>query len=168
MLRRIKFSSFLTALVRLAARKAFSGKLMLQSYFDASIDKELAVVSGYLSTAGKWESFEIDWRLLLAKENVPYFHMKEFTVSTGPFAKWKGDERRRARFLGALAEIIRSHVLCSFATLVSPKDYEKVDQQFQLRERAGNPYSFCGRNCRAEGEAVGTSQRLQRPDSIHF
>lgn len=116
-------------------------------FFDATVDEELAVVSGYVSTPAKWQSFEIDWRLLLAKENLPYFHMREFTVSRGPFLEWKNSESRRRRVISDLAAIIKIHAIRGFATLVPVKNYLAVDQRFQLTERAGNPYSFCARCC---------------------
>ena len=119
-------------------------------FFDATVDEELAVVSEYVSTPAKWQSFEIDWRLLLAKENLPYFHMREFTVSRGPFLEWKNSESRRRRVISDLAAIIKIHAIRGFATLVPVKNYLAVDQRFQLTERAGNPYSFC-----AKAEDVG-------------
>lgn len=55
-------------------------------------DEGFTVVCGWISTAAKWECFEVDWKLLLASNNLHYFHMKEFSQSTGPFGKWKDVE----------------------------------------------------------------------------
>lgn len=63
---------------------------MLTCYLDEAGGKAegFTVICGWVSTVAQWEQFEIDWRLFLASYKVPYFHMKEFAQSTGPFKKW--------------------------------------------------------------------------------
>jgi hypothetical protein len=110
-------------------------------------DHGFIVVSGYLSTFGRWCSFVAAWQYTLACFNAPYFHMKEFSQSKGPFASWKGEEPRRARFLGALAEIIHANVELSLACIVEFKTFEKVNQRYALAEAVGVPYSYAARGC---------------------
>lgn len=123
--------------------------VMLAGYFDASggVDQHATVVSGYVSTVERWVGFDMDWRLLLAKEHVPYFHMKEFAHSVGVFKDWKGNETRRARFLSQLAEIIRAHAMLSVSTIVLHKAFRDADRLHDLSGYAGTPYSFCARGC---------------------
>lgn len=70
--------------------------VMFTPYFDCSRSGQgdgIVVVSGWLSTVEKWEQFTFDWKLVLARFNVPYFHMKEFAHSVIAYAEgWKGEE----------------------------------------------------------------------------
>jgi hypothetical protein len=57
----------------------------LTAYFDASGKPDAGyelVVSGFISTAKKWQRFEEKWQRLLDKEGLPYFHIKEFAPPT--------------------------------------------------------------------------------------
>jgi hypothetical protein len=119
------------------------------SYFDAGggEDHGFIVVNGWLSTLSKWDSFEVDWRLLLASYNLPYFHMKHFSQSTGPFSNWKGNETKRRIFLSNVAEIIKSHVQWGAACAVPLDVFEKVNRTYALDRAVGPPYSLAGRDC---------------------
>jgi len=90
------------------------------SYFDAGADDRDVVVAGYVSSVDEWAHFETEWRLTLLKYQVPYFHMKEFTCSRGPFAgqEWK-HELRRAAFLSSLIGITNTWTIFSMAFAVS-------------------------------------------------
>jgi hypothetical protein len=63
---------------------------MLRYVGDRSASAHYTVVAGWLAPVNLWEQMEIDWRLVLAKYDVPHFHMKEFAHSVGSFAKWRG------------------------------------------------------------------------------
>jgi hypothetical protein len=121
-------------------------------YCDAAGGKDhgFIVVAGYLSTYEKWIAFTIKWNLLLATYDLPYFHMKEFAHSTGPFAKWAKDEEHRKRFLSKAAGIISEHVERSFACIVEFDSFDKINQQYELNDIAGVPYSLAGRSCVAK------------------
>jgi hypothetical protein len=73
-------------------------------YCDAGGGKDhgFIVVAGYLSTFDRWGAFTKEWNELLARFDIPYFHMKKFSQFKAPFdtEPWK-DEKRRARFLGS-------------------------------------------------------------------
>src|SRR5258707_733544 len=84
---------------------------MVRFVADGSAGEHYNVVAGWAAPVGFWDQAEIDWTLALAKFDVPYFHMREFAHSIGPFAKWKGKEGTRRRFLETLAEIIRDRLL---------------------------------------------------------
>jgi hypothetical protein len=121
-------------------------------YCDAAGGKDhgFIVVAGYLSTYEKWLAFNREWNLLLGASNLPYFHMKEFAQSKGPFENWKDDEKRRAVFLSTAVGIIKGHVLRSFACLVEFDVYAKVAERYPLKELAGCPYALAARSCVAK------------------
>jgi hypothetical protein len=90
-------------------------------YCDAGGGKDhgFVVVAGWLSTFEKWNDFISEWnQQLLAAFNIPYFHMKEFSQSKGPFESWKDDEPRRTRFMERAAGIIGNYVERGFSCIV--------------------------------------------------
>lgn len=95
----------------------------------------------------KWASFLGGWRTVLAEYRVPYFHMKEFSQSKGPFAGWKGNETKRAKFLASLVEVIRTTVDYGVACIVEFDVFESVNRQYMLDGAVGVPYSLAGRDC---------------------
>lgn len=123
------------------------------AYFDASYaddQKTITVVSGWVATIEQWESFVVDWRLLLASYHLPYFHMNEFAHSKGPFEKWKNLEDMRAQFLGLAAEVIKENVLHGFASVVHQKHFDSVNTAYEFSEHLGNCYSLASRSCIAD------------------
>ena len=114
---------------------------MLTCYFDEAggIKDSFTVVCGFGSTAAKWERFEIDWKLFLASYKVDYFHMLEFSQSTGQFKKWKGATAIRERFMREATEIIRNTVDVGVAYFVTHKDFTAIDKTFQLTEMLSSP-----------------------------
>jgi len=125
---------------------------MFTSYFDASIGKKegVTIVAGWLSTIAEWEQFDIDWRLLLARYNIPYFHMKDFAHSTGAFQDWKGREIKRANFLKKAVGAIKDRVRYGVSMMIEHGTFAEVNLLYQLSENFGNPYSLAGRHCVAE------------------
>jgi len=127
------------------------------AYYDASgsqSDDGLLVVAGLVSTENKWIRFEREWDAVLSRFGVPYFHMKEFAPSTGPFAKWKNStahEERRG-FLAALVKTIKHGIHKSFVTALMLDDFAQVNRQFKLREWYGGAYSCCASSCLAKIE----------------
>ena len=121
----------------------------LTTYFDASYDslKTITIVSGWVATTWQWERFDTDWRILLARYGIPYFHMREFAHSRGPFENWKGDQNKRTNFLKYLVDIIGTYVLKGFACVVEHKAFKRVNAAYYLSESVGNPYSLAGRDC---------------------
>lgn len=136
-------------LTRYSAENLFG---MFTSYFDASIaHKEgVTIVAGWLSTIAEWEQFDIDWRLLLARYDVPYFHMNEFAHSTGAFSSWKGREVKRENFIKKAIGIIKDRVRYGAAMVIEHGTFDEVNSLYQLSENYGNPYSLAGRHCVAE------------------
>ena len=122
---------------------------MFTAYFDEAGGDDLGYmfVAGYVARVEAWERFEVDWKLFLAKFDVPYLHMKEFSQSKKCYAKWRDNEPQRARFLGMAAEIINAHAKRAFVSMISCELFEKADQIYALRERFKSPYVLTGRAC---------------------
>jgi hypothetical protein len=122
------------------------------SYNDAAggLDHGYIVVSGYVSTIDKWSGFVAGWQRTLARFNVPYFHMKKFSQSKGPYASWKGDEARRTRFLSTLIDVIGAFVEWGCASIVEFNVFDKVNSRYKLDSAVGIPYSLAGRTCVAK------------------
>lgn len=143
--------------------------LMLNGYYlycDAAGGKDhgFIVVAGWLSTFSKWNEFTGEWnRDLLTAFDVPYFHMKEFAQSTGPFKSWKDDEPRRIRFMQRAAGIIGNHVERGFSSIVIFEDFQKVNALYRLDDAVGTPYSLAGRTCVAK-----TSLAVGRDKEAHY
>lgn len=120
-------------------------------YFDASggVEHPVMIVAGYLSTVQKWNLFEKSWRKILARKefDVPYFHMKEFAPSTDVFKTWKGDERRRRKFLNLLISAIADHAKAGFACGIKHDTWDAIDSRYPLTESFGCAYALTGRDC---------------------
>jgi len=139
------------------------------SYFDAGADDRDVVVAGYVSSVDEWAHFETEWRLTLLKYQVPYFHMKEFTCSRGPFAgqEWK-HELRRAAFLSSLIGITNTWTIFSMAFAVSREVYSRVNQDFELDKRV-NEYALCGLYCASGVRSfIRNDYKSDRPVSYYF
>lgn len=148
------------------------GMFALTSYFDASYDnpKTITIVSGWTSTTGLWERFDADWKLLLAKNHIPYLHMREFahSVKGSPFEDWKGQENKRANFLRAAVDIIGSYVRHGFACVVEHEAFKQVDVDYMLSEAVGNPYALAGRDCIAHANVWLKKDERELPVEYFF
>ena len=121
------------------------------AYFDASVGVKDRLpgtwVCGFVSSVSAWSAFEIDWKLALAKFDVPYFHMKDFIANQKPFhaVKWRS-ELYRARFIATLISIIKSCAMRSIGCGLWHTDFEYMNETYELDSRF-NPYAVCGRDC---------------------
>lgn len=120
------------------------------AYHDASgsehtSDKYPMAIAGLCSTELDWLQFEQEWEAVLKhrRYNVKYLHMKEFAHSTGEFATWKGDEKRRSDFLKALTNVIAQRVKRCQILYVPPAAYDAVNNKFKLDDVIAGTYSLC-------------------------
>lgn len=58
--------------------------------------------------------------------------MKDYVRSRGPFADWKGEEERRARFLGRAIRILSNSVEAAFSGSVMVKDFNVSQKSHPL------------------------------------
>jgi hypothetical protein len=130
---------------------------MLTCYLDEAggVVDTSTVVAGFVSTVALWEQFEIDWKLLLASYKLPYFHMKEFSQSTGPFKKWKDAKGTRARFSGEAIDIIRHRVQGALFFFVHHVIFDMVNRDYLLKDTLYSPYAIAGRACVASVGVLG-------------
>jgi hypothetical protein len=144
----------------------------LASYFDRSEytqDHSTLVVAGYVSEVESWKSFDSEWKrwLSLPEYNVPYFHMKEFTVCRGVFSSgWKGEHRKRREFLAGLISTVQRHAFYSVATGVRLDEFKAVLDQFpnihpQCPIRSA--YAYCGWRCVVKAENYALRERFSNP-----
>ena len=128
---------------------------IFHAYYDASgtetTPDSLLAMAVLVATVEQWEAIEGDWRAVLKDCNVPYLHMKKFTASKGPFASgWEGNETKRAKFLGRLADTLHSRIEYARVFDSLPADFNAADEQYQLRESGywSGPYAFVSSLCR--------------------
>ncbi len=117
----------------------------MTAYFDDAYDAGFTLVCGWVSSIEQWNHFEVDWKLFLVKHDLPYFHMKEFAQSTGPFKKWKNNEIVRKHFLQDAWDIIESRIRRGFVCGVWDAIYENVNRAYHLDEAFKSCYALAGR-----------------------
>jgi hypothetical protein len=105
------------------------------------------VVCGWIADVNQWDGFEVDWKLFLIKNGVPYFHMKEFSHSVGPFAKWRGNETVRKQFSEDAWDIIRSRTRHGFVCSVQDVLFNIINRSYRLTETFPSCYALAGREC---------------------
>lgn len=129
--------------------------IMVTCYLDEAGGKQdgHTVVCGWVSTVALWEQFEIDWKLFLTSYKVPYFHMKEFSQSTGPFKKWKDLSGIRDRFMAEGIDIIKSRTQYWLVCFVHHKIFDLINAKYRLVESIPSPYALAGRTCVAQVDA---------------
>jgi uncharacterized protein DUF3800 len=122
---------------------------MFSCYFDDAGGKDhgFMIVAGYVANVQRWQQFECDWKIFLAKYDLPYLHMKTFAHSKLPYEHLKEKEGTRAQILGNAATIIGSTVECGFSVSISCEVFEKVCEEFELSTVVSSPYALVGRSC---------------------
>jgi hypothetical protein len=122
--------------------------VMLSAYFDESISQKdnCLIIAGWLSDFKKWEIFEHDWKIFLAKYDVPYLHMKEYTQSKGPFSKWDGSnwEGTRRNFIHDAAKIVSACVAWGFSCFIPHFVFWRVNRHYELTQMFTSPYALAG------------------------
>ena len=82
-------------------------------YCDESEDQPRSrylIAAGLIAPTNRWIQFEYNWKLVLAKYKIDYFHAIEFYNNKGPWRRgteWD-DDNYRARFLAELLSVVQS------------------------------------------------------------
>jgi len=117
------------------------------TYFDASGTKQgkMLVVGGFISSVGDWLDFENEWKEVLDRWKVPYFHMKQFTACRNPFdnKKWEREEYRKV-FLNDLIGVIARNVDYGPLNILSIADWETVNKEYCMQEERMTPFAVAG------------------------
>jgi hypothetical protein len=122
------------------------------AYFDATAtpgaDSE-AIVAGYVSTVEAWANWEVEWKLILAEFDVPYFHFKDFNSCKRAYSapKWRSNAYR-ARFLSKLIGATNAWAIASIGGAIRQSVFDLGNSYFHLEDRF-NPYAIAGRDCGA-------------------
>ena len=119
------------------------------AYFDASGTKRMKAMAfaGFVSGVKKWDRWKVQWEEILASEGVSAFHMTDFAGSEGEYKLWKGDTKRRRRFISELVRCIKKNTNKGFSSGLYVTDYKEVNADFRLDEYVGKPYTLCGWAC---------------------
>ncbi len=141
---------------------------MFTAYFDesGSDDTSALVVAGFVSTAEQWLRFDQDWKEILDRHGVSFFHMTDYAHSRGEFESWKGQEEKRNWFMQCLTNIIRVRAVASFGSILVLRDYQTMDARFMLHEEFGNPYPLCA-SCSVSA-VFHWAKKNHHPEPIRF
>jgi hypothetical protein len=113
--------------------------MLTQAYFDASGTHESAkdlCLAGYIFKDGAASRFDQEWRSMLAKYDVPHFHMKECAHASGVF-KHLGHDRCDLAARDAI-DLIKSHVSQGIAFTVD----KSIAAELRKGSVWSNEYSF--------------------------
>ena len=120
---------------------------IIKGWMDDSLREDVWAVGGYAGADHRWESFDCNWPIMLAKHGVPYFHKREMADPSGPFAKWLPPQQHQqevAEFFGDLASVIGTCKLVAFASLVRLNHLKKFNSKYNLRLQ---PYPLAAYGC---------------------
>lgn len=126
---------------------------MFRAYIDESGTHDSSayiVIGGLIVSSTNSVGFQNAWRQALLRAEVPYSHMREFTQSVGPFAKWRSEKRefepQRQAFMKDLCDCVITNVCYTFGAVLTRAHYDALVPA-DLREAMGSPYTFLGRYC---------------------
>ena len=124
-------------------------EVLTKGYFDDSqTSGQVWAIGGYVGrTFLQWNKFDLNWRLVLTKHGVPYFHMREMQDPHGVYSKWypSGEHKEElADFFADLARVIDESALTPFSCLVRVKDLERFNTEKKLSLQ---PYALAAYGC---------------------
>lgn len=99
---------------------------MMEAYFDESgthSGSPAMCVAGYLFDAEQCRLFDDEWKLMLKRFGLEYFHMAECAAGTGEFSKLTAQERIEAetRAIG----IIKRRITVGFVASGTEPEFNK-------------------------------------------
>lgn len=124
---------------------------------------------GLVATQEGWDRFETEWRSVLQRYGVDYFHATDYAHSVGEYVAWKGDEMKRAAFLRDLVAVIASAVAFGVYSRLVPETWNMSNDSYDLEDEGrGNPYTLSVFRCvyaveqriREEFEPSGLVERV--------
>jgi hypothetical protein len=143
--------------------------VMVTGYFDESGDPRDApgfAVGGYVAETTRWLRFNRQWEEVLDLFEVPYFHMREFAHSVGPYKSWKGDEGKRTAFVSRLIKATKANVSFGACCNLLMADYKTVDAEYALSAVAP-PYVLCALRC-VDVVSTWAASRGHKKSEIRF
>src|SRR5690349_10815240 len=76
--------------------------------------------------------------------------MNRFAGNLNPYERFKGHPVYKTRLISALVSCIRDNIHKAFSCSVVLRDWEALNERYDVAESLGYPYSFCGRTCIAQ------------------
>lgn len=104
-------------------------------------------MAGLIATDENWERFERKWREALTFFRIPYFHMKDFAHSRGPFEGW--NELKRRKLFGKLLKIMDTTYALPFGAIIAMDDYRQLSEGRQGTFE--DPYFLAFADCAVHG-----------------
>lgn len=123
---------------------------MLSAYFDESgihQGSRVYVVAGLLAPPRQWERFTIEWQRVLDSEDIPEFHMAEFSHRAGIFKGWTRE--RCDKLIKRLIPIILRRAAWRVWTAVVVEDFHRI-----LQDADKYLYGLCATGCALRVRAV--------------
>jgi hypothetical protein len=130
------------------ARCYVAASVSYTAYFDASGKKQdplVMYVSGFISTAQKWERFEKRWLALLDGYDIKSpFHTTDYVRGKkGSYSQFDNNDRRRDAFEKKATSIIADAVLQPFSFGMVLSGHRWMVENYELPFGCDEPYSFC-------------------------
>lgn len=101
-------------------------------------------MGGLIATKDSWLTFERDWKNILNKFGLPYFHMVDFAHSTGIFESFKGKESKRRTLLQEIMQAIRKAYALPFGSIFSLELIRSYPKYLQVEARSPYFLAFIG------------------------
>lgn len=117
---------------------------MLRAYFDESgihDASEVIVIGGLIADVQVWESFFFEWRKVLLRYDVPWFHASECEAGEGSFFGKLRDGALRTRALLDFAQVIGDHDVTCVSVQLYRKAWE-IGLVDKLKEHFKTPYNL--------------------------
>jgi hypothetical protein len=122
-------------------------------YFDVAgseSESDVIVACGAVSFLDDWAEFDAQRLAAMSAVGVRNFHMKDFAHFKKEYAVgWNGfeNEEKRRVFLADLIRAVNENVYRIYVTTLVLSDYQKVNEEYELTERPGSPYTWVMANC---------------------
>jgi hypothetical protein len=113
----------------------------IECYFDESGSHDgspVLCVAGYLFTCESRIRLDLEWKTVLERYRLPYFHMSACAHKTPPFDVLSRDEGADAE--KEVIKLINEHALLGLAIAINEEDYNTL---FTQKEITGDAYGFC-------------------------
>jgi hypothetical protein len=105
-------------------------------------DTDVVVVAGLLASGEQSSLLESDWKSVLARHRLGFFHMADFEAGHEDYKHLS--VRERLALPCRLASLICSRAQLGYCFIVPMADYRRVNSEWALQECIGSPYGIAG------------------------
>ena len=129
-------------------------------------DRPLLLVGGYLAHVREWEQFNAEWKSILDKYNLPFFHMTDFANMRKPYSQMLEDDRNT--LISSLLDIIAKWPRVFVGWAIETDAYMEVIKARNLLEKdIVRAYHICARKC-IETVSVWAIAANYKPKILHI